>query len=448
MLQDYQILQRNEFGYAIAQVSGQLPIDWDNGDRISVCAFRENDNLMIQRWTKAQINDEEWSCNVRLPEGGLYRLEACVHSDDSRCDWSPRIKCVRHIGVGDLYLITGQSNMAGYGKDIAYDPPCLGVHLYANNGKWDIASHPLDDSVDTIYPENKEVKSATSPALSFGRRLKQELGVPIGLIQASLGGSSLAMWHPKEDGSLYQGMMRRLEVIGAVKGVIWYQGCSEAMSGNVEGYLERFSEMVSLWREKLGDIPILTVQLNRRQVHVEEKKARDWGMIKEAQRQAARTLPKVYVVPSHDVPMSDAIHNSSVASVIIGERLALIALQGIYGRTGRKAPDVEWVEYVDATHIRVHFVEDALMACTEICGDGKVEEMQVEDCQGLINVNFAQGNPGELLLTLERSMKLPAKFHALWRSKLSSSIPHDVFGMPMLGCYGVDVCQIRFQINE
>lgn len=66
-------------------------------------------------------------------------------------------------------------------------------------------------------------------------------------------------------------------------------------------------------------------------------------------------------------------------------------------------------------------------------------KMQEEDCQGLINVSFAQGNPEEFLLILDRSMNLPAKFHALWRSMLSSSIPHDVFGISMLGCYGVEV---------
>lgn len=129
---------------------------------------------MKERTFDLIINGTEWSSRLRLPEGGLYRVEACMHKENARCDWSPRIRCVRHIGVGDLYLITGQSNMAGYGKDVAYDPPCLGVHLYANNGKWDIASHLLNDSVDTIYPENKDTKSYTSPALSFGRRLKQE----------------------------------------------------------------------------------------------------------------------------------------------------------------------------------------------------------------------------------------------------------------------------------
>lgn len=436
---NYQILQRNEQGFAIAYMEGKLPKGMKEGDKIFVCAYREESNFLICPWEEATVEQDTWKGQMQLPEGGLYRLEACWQVDGMRCDWADRISCVRHVGVGDLYMITGQSNMAGYGRDTAYDPPCLGVHLYGNNGKWDIAAHPLNDSVDTIYPENEETMTGTSPVLSFARCLKQELGIPIGLVQASMGSSPLSMWHPEEDGRLYRGMLRRLDVVGRVKGILWYQGCAESMDEKAFTYLERFSRMVELWREQLGDVPFLTVQLNRRAVNVEGSGARAWGILKEAQRQAARVLPRVYVVPSHDVPQSDGCHNSSTGNVIIGERLARTALTAIYGRAGQLAPDVDRVEYVDATHVKVIFNHSFEMSCTESCGDGKVEDFEVEDAGGMAGVRFAQGSPGQFLLTLDREITLPAKFHALWRRKLSSRIPHDVFGMPMLGCYGVEI---------
>ena len=101
------------------------------------------------------------------------------------------------------------------------------MHLYGNNGCWSVAAHPLNDSVDTIYPENAEHASNTSPALSFARMLRRRLGVPVGLVQASLGGSPLSRWHPEETGDLYRAMLRRLDAVGQVGGVLWYQGCTD-----------------------------------------------------------------------------------------------------------------------------------------------------------------------------------------------------------------------------
>lgn len=57
---------------------------------------------------------------------------------------------IHHLGIGDLFVITGQSNSAGYGKDPIFDPPELGIHLLKNNGRWDMASHPFNDSTATI----------------------------------------------------------------------------------------------------------------------------------------------------------------------------------------------------------------------------------------------------------------------------------------------------------
>ena len=65
--------------------------------------------------------------------------------------------------------MAGQSNMSGYGRDFAIDKPTLGVHLYANSGIWDIATHPLNDGLNTIYPENYEASNGTCPGLSFAR---------------------------------------------------------------------------------------------------------------------------------------------------------------------------------------------------------------------------------------------------------------------------------------
>lgn len=430
---NYTILQRNDKGYAAAYFSGELPPLKGNGQL--VCrVIRETDNAMIIPWTRCSSVGDEWSVTLDVPEGGLYRFETKVsNGESSTLEWVARASIIRHFGVGDLYLITGQSNMAGYGRDPAFDPPCLGVHLYGNNGLWDIAAHPLDNSTDSIYPENIEYCSETSPALSFARKLHNELGIPIGLVQASLGGSSLAQWDPLEDGMLYRAMLRRVEVVGSVKGVLWYQGCTDAAPGLAESYLDRFKRMVPCWRKDIGNVPFLTVQLNR-VVNESEEHDRYWGLLRDAQRRAAAEMDGVYVVPAIDGSLSDGIHNDSPTNVVIGERLADVALYKIYGKVGRTAPSVVSVEYVNETNILVRFD-----GCNVQAIDNKAYGMNIEDAEGLADCVSATVRDGGLMVTCGRSFSLPAKFHALWRCAPPAYIPRDVFGMPMLACYGVDI---------
>ena len=400
--------------------------------------FGEDDNLPITPFQRCCVKDGGWEIDITIPAGGLYSFEAkLVGSETDDPYWARRIKLVRHFGVGDLYLLTGQSNMAGYGRDVAYDPPVLGVHLYANNGNWIVASHPLNDSINTIYPENCEVCSATSPALSFARNLKEKLNIPIGLVQASLGGSGLDRWHPEEEASLYRGMMRRIDVVGKIKGVLWYQGCSDTNVTCYNTYYDRFKRMVELWREKLGNVPIITVQLNRwaggDPSDIESD--RYWGTVRDAQRRLTEDLPKVYIVTVMDLPMSDGIHNNSGANIIIGHRMAMAALKFIYDKPGQAAPALRSCEYVDETHVRLTFDKEFLMHPMF----GIAYGLDVEDESGIIPCKKAVGGYGVLELETERPYVHPARFHAYWRRQLPSFLIKDYVGMPMLACYNVGI---------
>ena len=435
---DYQIVQRDENDQAQVCFTGKLPADAPEGAAVYGRVFREEDHLPITPFQKCNVNDGEWKIEMTIPAGGLYSFEARMPANDQEClRYSGRIKLVRHFGVGDLYLLTGQSNMAGYGRDAAWDPPTLGVHLYANNGKWDVASHPLNDSIDTIYPENREDASATSPALSFGRLLKEKLNIPIGLVQASLGGSALSAWHPEEEGFLYRGMMRRIDVVGSVKGVLWYQGCTDAAENTCDTYYNRFRRMVELWREQLGDVPFVTVQLNRWTQHgmPDAKVDRYWGKIRDAQRRIAEDVPGVCIVPTTDLSMSDGIHNNSGSNVIIGYRMAMAAMKFVYKMPGQAAPAMRACKYVDETHLVLQFDPDIEMYDMDDTAYG----LDVEDETGLIPCKKAIAEQNIIQIETERAYHLPAKFHAYWRCSLPSFLIKDFTGMPMLSCYDVAI---------
>lgn len=347
--QDWQILQQTG-GAADIPLKGSwgLPDSDAGAPRVFARIVREDSGDTVCPWTECRVSGENrWDIVLAgIPAGGLYRIETCIHADEpTAMEWGYRGDMIHHVGVGDLYVIAGQSNSAGFGKDPAYDPPEIGVHLLRNSGRWDLASHPLNDPTGSVHDVNREsFNPGTSPWLSFGRMLKRELGYPIGLLQTALGGSPLEEWNPEEKGSLYRHMR---DVIasqgGAVRGVLWYQGCEDTHAGRAESYLPRFAAMVGRLRRDTGlpELPFFTVQLNRYMRTRPDTGDRCWGLVREAQRQAARAIAHVTVTPSLDCPQADAIHNSSATNVVLGERVARAALHILYGRKrAALAPDL------------------------------------------------------------------------------------------------------------
>lgn len=431
---DYQIYQRDGSGYAEVQVAGVLPEHVEEGRQVCTRVCREEDGMTVIPWTECAVTGRAWKLHLRLPQGGLYRIETSVGKPGDAYEWRERIQNICHVGVGELFMITGQSNMAGYGRDAAYDPPRLGVHLYGNNGKWSIATHPLNDSIDTIYPENRETCSGASPLLSFARQVQRSLNVPVGLVQASLGGSPLSAWNPEEDGTLYRAMLRRLDATGPVGAVLWYQGCSDANEQMAPTYLDRFTRMVARWREQLGEVPFVTVQLNRwANSERDEEADHFWGMVREAQRQAARRIPGVYVVPATDLPCTDGVHNSAGANVMLGERMANVYLKARFSLPGQVVPDVERVVRVDDTHLLVEMTPDAEVDIMSSLGDG----FDAEDTEGVIACEKAEQVSEGILLTFERPFEGKVCFHMLWRAAPPAFVPRGRHGMPVLSCYGV-----------
>ncbi len=434
---DFAIYQVNEQGYADVPFEGELQDEFLNFDGVWVRAFLEENNLEVVRWVRAKVEGRQYRATLRLPAGGLYRLEANAGSekDYNTC---AKIKIVRHVGVGMLYLVAGQSNMAGYGRDMAYDPPELGVHSFGNNGKWHIASHPLNSFIDTIYPENYEWGNATSPALAFARTMKRGLGLPIGLVQASLGGSPLRDWSPDEGGHLYRAMLRRIPKVGPVGGIVWHQGCSDANSKDGPTYLARFKAAVEGWRRELGDIPVITAQINR---WIGAPLDGDFDIyaahVREAQRQAAREIPKVSVASTLDMPLSDEIHNSSGANVIIGERMALAALKSIYSKPGIAFPDVSRAVLTEKNKIEL-YTHDADDMPFNNAG-ALVREVVAQDGQGYIKCTSCELSNTHILLEFEREISLPAKLHYALHNQVDCHPARNRQNLPLLGFYGVEI---------
>lgn len=130
-------------------------------------------------------------------------------------------------------------------------------------------------------------------------------------------------------GSLYNGMIHPWTRY-PLRGVLWYQGESNAGGQSAVHYRELFPAMISAWRERwnLGDLPFYYVQLaNYRSLQTEPVEA-GWGLIREAQ-QYALDLPAVHEAVILDVGEADDIHPRDKHTP--AHRLARHARAEVYG---------------------------------------------------------------------------------------------------------------------
>jgi hypothetical protein len=356
---------------------------------------------------------------------------------------------MRHfLGVGDLWVIAGQSNSAGYGHGAVHDPLELGVHVFNNAMRWALAAHPLNESTDTAHPANREGgNSGHSPWLHWARIVKTALGCPIGLVQSSLGGSGLWKWNPTDKGFaegpvLYETMLAAVAGAGGkVRGILWYQGESDCGEGAAERYESRFVAAVRAWRKalKCPDLPICTVQLNRALGDGAEPAHRLWTIVRDAQRRAARRLGNVTVTPTLDLPLNDGVHTSSAGNMLLGERVAAAALGGVYGRNvAYAAPDaVSARRSADGRTVRVAFanVEGRMGILNADAQPFRVED--AEDVAPVVRVECPDGS--EVCLRLARRLAGKAVVHGAYGAN-PPEVPMDMPRMmPMLGFYGLAV---------
>jgi sialate O-acetylesterase len=453
-LADWQILQQDAAGFATLALRGRWVSDQPGVVEVRLVAAVTG--VALSRETDWQVATTEengrWHTTLRVPAGGLYRLEThFLPTEQKAREWATRGDMRHFWGVGDLWVIAGQSNSSGHGRGAVYDPPELGLHIFRNSETWALAFHPMNDSTDTAHPVNREDSNpGHSPYLQFARLLKQQLGYPIGLVQTAFGGSSLSQWIPteNEEAGFYNNMLHCIERVGGIiKGILWYQGEADGNPALAESYGERFEAAVKAWRAALKqpDLPILTGQINRLFVPSEVSEPindvgqRAWSIVREAQRQAAHTISNLAVVPTLDLPMSDLIHNSPSSNMILGERMARAALGMVYGRAIHyQAPDVGSARLLDdSKRIELTFeqVSDRMDSIHQgdVCFD-------VEDDAGLVPLaSIDYPLDATIQLVLERPLVGNAVVHGAFGYN-PPIVPVDMNRlMPMLGFYGLPV---------
>jgi len=291
------------------------------------------------------------------------------------------------IFIGDLWLLAGQSNMEGCGRLIDVEPPQSGVSCFYLGDRWDLAVEPLNwplESEDPVHWKNwlanggkrddlmkalrRDRVLGSGLGVAFGKTILAQTGVPIGLIMTASGGTSMSEWDPglkgMEGQSLYGAMLRSVQAAGGkLKGMLWYQGESDATEEAVPKYAERMKQFVSCLRQDLGDarLPFIYVQLGpvytQLGLELEWPAEKTWNRIQHDQLLLEQELGDAILVPAIDMRLDDFIHLATDSLIKLGRRMASCALSQVYQITttelGPRLSSVSWS--ADRTKLTLSF---------------------------------------------------------------------------------------------
>lgn len=225
-----------------------------------------------------------------------------------------------------LYILAGQSNMAGRGRvgdltpaESAPDPRILALNTKL---EWRPA-------VDPIHWD----KSAAGVGLGkfFARIVAEKSpGATIGLVPTACGGSPISSWEPGKffdqtkshpyDDALARA--RRAMQDGTLKAILWHQGEGDSSPKNAPLYEQRLTELIARFRADLGapDLPFIIGQLG-------QFPARPWNehktAVDRAHRAVAAKVKNVRYVSSDDLgSIGDNLHFDTAALRVFGQRYA------------------------------------------------------------------------------------------------------------------------------
>jgi sialate O-acetylesterase len=301
---------------------------------------------------------------------------------------------LRDVLVGEVWLCSGQSNMRwivgpvdkfpgveGAEEEIAR-PERPELRLFSDDGEevwqqrgWQRAS-------------GERVARFSATAYFFGQMLHRELGVPVGVINVSRGGTSVQAWTRREfalrnpftrhyveleeksrdiirnyneaqrqsrlarqagkKGSpppvvldpeielarlfhvanLYDAHIEPLAPF-AIRGVVWYQGESNASRlKTAQAYGSMLRDLIEGWRDRWGqpDMPWLVMQLPC----WDGATSAPWPWVRQGQWETSRIVPNASLATTCDLSDSSNLHPAQKRAA--GERLARLALAKTYGQ--------------------------------------------------------------------------------------------------------------------
>ncbi len=206
---------------------------------------------------------------LKLSDGGIASHPLDVSSVPAApvapAELVPPPKSLAERSKFHLYLLVGQSNMAGRGtveaQDLSINPRVL---MLDKDGRWVAAMDPLHTDKPTV--------AGVGLGTTFGKVMAEaDPEVVIGLIPCAVGGTSVSQWQKGADpvqpwGKLYDNAIGRAKLAlrdGVLMGILWHQGEADSSTANIAAYQERLTKLVADFRADLDapDVPFVAGML-------------------------------------------------------------------------------------------------------------------------------------------------------------------------------------------
>ena len=368
--------------------------------------------VITTTWAKAKTvvkagEDGKWFARVATPvAGGPYEI---TFNDGDKVT-------LKNVLIGEVWICSGQSNMYQPMKGYSAQPTAGAADLILDakpstpirscNVKKVVALEPQDECECTWYVNNQEgVAEASAAAYFFAKRIYDVLGVPVGIINASWGGTPIRSWMSREvleaefasdvklshfaEGKLpkknpqysaavlYNGMLKSLIPFTA-KGFLWYQGCADRNQYKLYTRLQpAFAKML---RDDWGNekMPFYFTQIAP--YKYDNPEGYSAGFMMWAQAQTLETIPYSGMATTHDAGELYCIHPANKKAV--GDRLAYLALANDYGVKciEAKAPMPKEIKFADGaayvefecSELGVSPINKPLVGSFELAGEDKV----------------------------------------------------------------------------
>lgn len=161
---------------------------------------------------------------------------------------------VPSVGIGEVFIIAGQSNASGRGSNNQTSGtfPSPFVSMFGNNYTWKICQDPTDSNASQVDTVSSDAAAAGSIWPILGGQVAQKLGVPVAFIPCALGNTSVTTWQPSggatNRASIYGSMVWRgaHAVSGGARSVLWWQGENDALAGMTQAtYYTNFTNFTA-----------------------------------------------------------------------------------------------------------------------------------------------------------------------------------------------------------
>lgn len=273
---DYEVFQRQTKLEGVVLMQGRAAA---GADRVE--ALVADGTLGGKRWRPVALDrsTHEFRDAMKAHSGGFYSVRVRAFTG-SRVIAQAEIA---HVGVGEVFVIAGQSNSTNYGE-VRQTPETGKVSTFSGT-EWRLADDP--------QPGVQDGSSKGSFIPAFGDAMYRRYGVPIGVASVGHGSTSVRQWLPKgenaevmptmgkyivkgedgaltSDGTLFEGMMKRIDELGphGFRAVLWHQGESDADQPlehtiSAETYRRMTVKVIDSARKRSGwEIPWFVAQVS------------------------------------------------------------------------------------------------------------------------------------------------------------------------------------------